>query len=84
MVDEKKGSQWQIWIAGLILTLFAAYMGVQWQTQHDAIKAVEGRSHEMFITHEQDIERLDESNRSRRIEIGEINARLATLEERTK
>jgi len=84
MVENGKRAQWQIWVAGLVLTLMAGYMGVQWQTQHDASTANEKRTTELYGRHETDIARLDDSNRNRRIELGDLEERIAILEERTR
>jgi len=76
-------STWQIFIAVMTVVVAVAVMAVQWQSTAGTVANLRQQLNEQSDLHEKDIARLDESNRSRRIEIGEINSRLARLEERT-
>jgi len=76
-------STWQIFIAVMTVVVAVAVMAVQWQSTASRVASLTQQLNEQSELHDKDIARLDESNRSRRIEIGEINSRLATLEERT-
>jgi hypothetical protein len=77
-------NDWQKWMVAAVLALIMAMMGIQWQqAESDAqqnatdIRQVESR-------HQDDIARLDESNRNRRNQIADLEERIARLEERTK
>ena len=76
-------NDWQKWMVAAVLALIMAMMGIQWQqAESDAVQnATEIRQLEQ--RHEDDIARLDESNRNRRNQIAELESRIATLEERT-
>jgi len=74
---------WQILTAVVAVVVAVAVMAVQWQTTASTVANLQHQLVEQELLHDKDIARLDESNRSRRLEIGEINSRLATLEERT-
>jgi len=76
-------STWQIFIAVMTVVVAVAVMAVQWQSTAGRVTSLTAQLNEQAELHDKDIARLDESNRSRRLEIGEINSRLATLEERT-
>jgi len=76
-------STWQIVVAVMTIVVTVSVLAVQWQSATDQINVLSGKLESIEQLHDKDIARLDESNRSRRIEIGEINSRLATLEERT-
>jgi len=77
-------STWQIIAAVMTIIVAVAVMAVQWQSTASRVAALTAQLNEQSDLHDKDVARLDESNRSRRIEIGEINSRLSTLEERTK
>ena len=93
----KNGSkgQWKLWAVAAVLSILAAFLGVQWQSAIDAADAnnskitslitVHENDFDKLITdHEIDIARLDESNRNRRNQIADLEERIATLEERTR
>jgi len=74
---------WQIVVAVMTIIVSVSVLAVQWQSSADQITGLTEKIADLETLHDKDIARLDESNRSRRIEIGEINSRLARLEERT-
>jgi len=76
-------STWQIIAAVMTIVVAVAVMAVQWQSTASRVSSLTAQLNQQAELHDKDIARLDESNRSRRLEIGEINSRLATLEERT-
>ena len=93
----KNGSkgQWKLWAVAAVLSILAAFLGVQWQSAIDAADANNAKITQLITVHESDfdkinadheidIARLDESNRNRRNQIAELEARIATLEERTR
>ena len=93
----KNGSkgQWKLWAVAAVISMLAAFVGIQWQTAIDAAAQNESKLEQLTSIHEADIDkveadhdtdiaRLDESNRNRRNQIAELEERLATLEERTR
>ena len=80
---RKTIAQWQMWAIAVVLSILVGFMGVSWQT---AIAVTEFNTKEIGKIEEQhriDIARLDETNRVRRNDIAELEARIAVLEERT-
>jgi len=77
-------STWQLVIAVMTIIVAVSVLAVQWQSSADQITGLKEKVTDLEVLHDKDIARLDESNRTRRIEIGGINSRLATLEERTE
>jgi len=82
--NETGINTWQIIAAVMTIIVAVAVMAVQWQSTASRVSALTAQLNQQAELHEKDIARLDESNRSRRIEIGEINSRLSVLEERTR
>ena len=86
---------WQIWVAGVIISVIIGLMAVQWQSSVDNAEQNEERILKLDAIHTEDfrktasdhdvdVARLDESNRNRRNQIADLEERIAILEERTK
>ena len=89
-----KTKDWKLWVTAALLSILAGFMGIQWQTAIDAAASNEARLTQLIVVHDDDIEkmeadhdediaRLDESNRNRRNQIADLEERIARLEERT-
>jgi len=86
--------QWQLWAVAAVISILAAFLGIQWQSALDAAARNDEKITQLISIHETDIDklndshdidiaRLDESNRNRRNQIAELESRIARLEERT-
>ena len=76
-------NRWQQWLIAAILTLLVGLMGMQWQQAEDDATQNRERIVRLETQHDDDVARLDESNRTRRNDVAELEARIAVLEERT-
>jgi len=75
--------KWQQWLLASVLTLAFGLVGMQWQQAEDDATQNRERIVRLETQHDEDIARLDESNRTRRNDVAELEARIAVLEERT-
>jgi len=84
-------SQWAIWAVAAVISLLAAFVGVQFQQARDGLTqnakdlvkledATEDDQVRLEKEFETEIARLDESNRSRRNDIATLEERIAVLE----
>ncbi len=77
-------NDWQKWMVAAIFSLMVALMAVQWQQAESDARNNATEIQKMEQRHEDDIARLDESNRNRRNQIADLEERIAILEERTR
>ena len=80
---KKKTTESAAWMMAAILSLIVGFMGVQWQQAEDTAAQNAKEIEQLEVLHRDDILRLDESNRNRRNQIADLEARVARLEERT-
>lgn len=77
-------NEWSKWLVAAILSLLAAFMTVQWQQAESEIAEVNNQLFHLEVEHGDDIARLDESMKTRRNQIADLEERIAVVEERTK
>jgi len=77
-------NDWQKWMVAAVLALIMAMMGIQWQQAESDAQQNATDIRQLEQGHDDDIARLDESNRNRRNQIADLEERIARLEERTK
>jgi hypothetical protein len=86
---EKSSTRWRTWVVGLALSMFAAYLGIQWQTAKDATQMNAETIEQLQKLHVSDMQRVEDEMDVMEIrldnsdEVLDIAVRLATLEERT-
>jgi len=79
----------------IVVSLTATFLGIQWQQTEAEVDQLtrsvlrvedeaEIEIEKLEVAHETDIARLDESNRTRRNDIADLEERIARLEERTE
>ena len=76
-------NEWQKWMVAAVLALIMAMMGIQWQQAESDAQQNRTEIRQLEERHQEDIARLDESNRNRRNQIADFEERIARLEERT-
>ena len=81
--NGKKAGDWKLWAVAAVVSIMFAFLGVSWQSAIDKAAENDKAIIKLDDGHERDIERLDESNRTRRQDIADIEERIARLEERT-
>ena len=85
--------EWGIYVLLIIVSLSATFFGIQWQQTEDEVanlaekvavidEDTEKEIEQLEIQFRQEIARLDESNRTRRNDIADLEERIARLEER--
>lgn len=93
--DGKRSSQFTLWLLAAVLSLIGTFMAIQWQQTEAEVSQLDKRVEQvedeadrervrLEAQHDNDIARLDESNRNRRNDLAELEERVARLEERTK
>ena len=82
MADENQRSLTQ-WAIAAVISVTVGFLDIQWQQAEDQATQNAVEIEKLEERHRTDIARLDESNRTRRNAIADLEERVARLEERT-